>query len=137
MNDQRIVGAWVLLTVAACVCPGWQESGPQLIRQGKLEEAFAVYRAGVEASPKSAAANNGAGVVLDLMGRYPEARQYFAQAIKASRTPLERALAQGRIRNRSSTFLIWPDTWHSMRETMRRRSRHCSALIFRTPSSNA
>src|SRR5882724_2077501 len=94
MNCERKTGAGVLLVLTAGMLSGWQQSGPQLIRQGKLEEAFAIYRAGVEASPKSGAANNGAGVVLDLMGRYSEARQYFAQAIKVSRTPLERALAQ-------------------------------------------
>src|SRR5450759_3710852 len=55
--------------------------GPQLIHDGKLHEALEVYRLGVEASPKSVSANNGAGVVLDLLGRYPEARKYFSQAI--------------------------------------------------------
>jgi tetratricopeptide (TPR) repeat protein len=74
--------------------PGWQQTGPELIRQGKLEEALAVYRAEAEASPKSVAANNGVGVVLDLMGRYSEARHYLTQAIKAARTPFDRALAQ-------------------------------------------
>ncbi len=40
------------------------------------------------------AANNGAAVVLDLMGQYEEARPYFAAAIKSAHTPLERALAE-------------------------------------------
>jgi tetratricopeptide (TPR) repeat protein len=53
-----------------------------------------VFRQGAEASPKSAADNNGAGVVLDLLGRYPEARKYFSQAIRVSPTPLEKAQAQ-------------------------------------------
>jgi tetratricopeptide (TPR) repeat protein len=90
----RVAGTSVILALAASGLMGWQQSGPQLIHQGKVEEALAVYRAEVEASPKSVAANNGAGVVLDLMGRYTEAQHYFAQAIKASRTPLDRALAQ-------------------------------------------
>ena len=69
-------------------------AGPQLIREGRLDEAMEVYRRGVEAAPKSVAANNGAGVVLDLLGRYAEARRYFNQAVKAAPNPLERALAQ-------------------------------------------
>jgi tetratricopeptide (TPR) repeat protein len=85
---------FVLLTFAAIALPGWQQTGPQLVNEGRLEEALAVFRAAVEASPKSMAANNGAGVVLDLMGRYAEAQQSFTRAIKAARTPLERALAE-------------------------------------------
>jgi tetratricopeptide (TPR) repeat protein len=65
-----------------------------LIREGRLEEALQVYVRVVEDSPKSVAANNGAGVVLDLMGRYAEARKYFAQAIKAAATPFDKAQAQ-------------------------------------------
>src|SRR5437764_14218358 len=87
---RRIAGASILLALSAA---GFQ-TGPQLIREGKLDAALAAYRAEAEADPKSIAANNGAGVVLDLMGRYPEAQRYFAQAIKAARTPLERATAQ-------------------------------------------
>jgi tetratricopeptide (TPR) repeat protein len=68
--------------------------GPQLIREGKLAEALEVYRQGVQASPKSVSANNGAGVVLDLLGRYAEARKYFSQAIKAASTPQEKVQAQ-------------------------------------------
>lgn len=69
-------------------------SGPQLVSLGRLEDALAEFRQGVEASPRSVAANNGAGVVLDLMGRYAEAQPYFNQAIKVAAKPLDRALAQ-------------------------------------------
>jgi tetratricopeptide (TPR) repeat protein len=69
-------------------------AGPQLIREGKLDAALEVYRQGVEAIPKSVPANNGAGVALDLLGRYAEARQYFSQAVKAAGSPLEKAQAQ-------------------------------------------
>jgi tetratricopeptide (TPR) repeat protein len=65
--------------------------GPQLIREGKLDQALEAYRQAAEASPKSVMANNGAGVVLDLLGRYAEARKYLNQAVKAAGTPLERA----------------------------------------------
>jgi tetratricopeptide (TPR) repeat protein len=92
-NAGRAAGASMILAFAAGLS-GWQASGPQLIREGKFEEALAVYRAEAEASPKSVTANNGAGVALDLLGRYTEAQHYFTQAIRAARTPLERALAQ-------------------------------------------
>jgi tetratricopeptide (TPR) repeat protein len=90
----RIAGTFVILALAPGGLPASEPSGPELIRQGKFEEALAVYRADIEASPKSVAANNGAGVALDLLGRFTEAQQYFTQAIKATRTPLERAVAQ-------------------------------------------
>jgi tetratricopeptide (TPR) repeat protein len=69
-------------------------SGSQLIREGRLQEAFDGYRHAAEASPKSVAANEGAGVALDLLGQYPEARKYFTQAIKVAANPDERVKAQ-------------------------------------------
>jgi tetratricopeptide (TPR) repeat protein len=82
--------AVLALTAAALYA---QSAGPQLVREGKLEEALAAFRAELETTPKSVAAFNGAGVVLDLMGRYPEAQGYFAQAIKSAKTPLQQATA--------------------------------------------
>jgi tetratricopeptide (TPR) repeat protein len=82
----------VAIVLAAAVLHA-QSTAPQLVREGNLEQALAVFRAEVEASPKSVAANNGAGVVLDLMGRYPEAQRYFAQAIKSAKTRVEQATA--------------------------------------------
>ena len=92
------VAAFLLLIAASMAFQTSQSTGsvamgPQLVHDGKLEEALEVFRQGVEASPKSIAANNGA-VALDLLGRYPEARKYFSQAIKAAPTPLEKAQAQ-------------------------------------------
>jgi tetratricopeptide (TPR) repeat protein len=66
----------------------------QLVREGKLEEALARYKEELAASPTSVAANNAAGVVLDLMGRTAEARTYFAKAIEAAPTPAAKANAQ-------------------------------------------
>ena len=84
-----------LLIVAGCLA--FQESpltGPQLVKLGRLDEALAVFRQDVEILPKSVAAHNGVGVVLDLMGRYPEAREAFSQAIAVASKPLDKALAQ-------------------------------------------
>jgi hypothetical protein len=66
----------------------------QLVREGKLDEALARYKEELAASPGSVAANNGAGVVLDLLGRTAEAKTYFARAIEAAPTPAAKANAQ-------------------------------------------
>jgi len=71
-----------------------QPTGAQLVNTGHFEEALALFRATLQMEPRSVEANNGAGVALDLLGRYGEARPYFAAAIKASRTPLEKALTE-------------------------------------------
>jgi tetratricopeptide (TPR) repeat protein len=65
-----------------------------MLREGKLDEALAVYRKELQTTPDSVAANNAAGVVLDLMGQYAEARKYFTKAIEASATPQAKAAAQ-------------------------------------------
>ncbi len=68
--------------------------GQQLLRAGKLDQALAFYQQELEASPDSVTANNGAGVVLDLLGRTQEARTYFNRAIEAAATPQAKAAAQ-------------------------------------------
>jgi tetratricopeptide (TPR) repeat protein len=86
--------ASTLLLLAGVGVRGWQLTAPQLVREGRLDEALAAFRAEVAEFPKSVPANNGMGVVLDLLGRYTEARQYLTQAIKVAKTPLEHAVAQ-------------------------------------------
>jgi tetratricopeptide (TPR) repeat protein len=95
--------AFAVLITAATVCaqpPGGQpppefiRQGRQLEREGKLEEALAAYRQQLQSSPDSPAANNAAGIVLDLMGKGAEARKYFAKAIEAAATPQAKAQAQ-------------------------------------------
>ncbi|SPE32260.1 conserved hypothetical protein [Candidatus Sulfopaludibacter sp. SbA3] len=83
-----------ILAAAAIGAAGWQPTGAQLINTGHFAEALAAFEATLRTDPKSVAANNGAAVALDLMGRYREAQPYFTAAIKASRTPLEKALAE-------------------------------------------
>jgi len=68
-------------------------TGPELVNRGQLEEALAVFRQDLEILPNSVAANNDVGVVLDLLGRYPEGRRYFSQAIKVASKPSEKVLA--------------------------------------------
>jgi tetratricopeptide (TPR) repeat protein len=74
--------------------PEFVKQGQQLMREGKAEEALALYRQTLQTSPDSLAANLGAGSVLDLMGRGEEAREYFAKAIDVANTPKGKASAQ-------------------------------------------
>jgi tetratricopeptide (TPR) repeat protein len=81
--------------------PGTQQQQPEFIRQGqefmregKLDDALALYRKTLQTSPSSIPANIAAGSVLDLMGQGEEARMYFAKAIDLSETPERKAAAQ-------------------------------------------
>jgi tetratricopeptide (TPR) repeat protein len=74
--------------------PEFVKQGQQLMREGKAEEALALYRQTLQTSPDSLAANLGAGSVLDVMGRGEEARKYFAKAIDVADTPEGKASAQ-------------------------------------------
>ena len=67
--------------------PEFVKQGQQLIRDGKPEEALALYRQTLKNTPNSTPANIAAGSVLDLMGKGEEARKYFAAAMVAADTP--------------------------------------------------
>ena len=64
--------------------PAFVKQAHQLMHDGKLAEALAVFQNELKTSPASHEANIGAGVVLDLMLRGPEARKYFEKAIADS-----------------------------------------------------
>jgi tetratricopeptide (TPR) repeat protein len=74
--------------------PEFVKQGQQLMREGKLQDALAVYRQTLQSMPLSIQANLGAGVVLDLMGQGEEARKYFSKAIEVSDTPERKAASQ-------------------------------------------
>ena len=74
--------------------PEFIREGQQLMREGKLGEALALYRRTLQTSPDSLPANIAAGNVLDLMGRGEEARKYFQKAIESAYSPEHKAMAQ-------------------------------------------
>jgi tetratricopeptide (TPR) repeat protein len=74
--------------------PEFIKQGQQLMREGKLNDALALYRKTLDTSPNSVPANIAAGSVLDLMGRGEEARKYLAKAIESADTPEQKAMAQ-------------------------------------------
>ena len=71
--------------------PEFVRQGQQLIREGKIDDAIALYRKTLEASPDSLPANNAMGVALDLKGQGADARKYFAKAIEVAATAQARA----------------------------------------------
>jgi tetratricopeptide (TPR) repeat protein len=100
-----IVGAFLALSISLppllAQTPGSQQQQPEFIRQGQqlmregnLYDALAVYRKTLQLSPNSFPANIAAGNVLDLMGQGAEAREYFAKAIDIADTPEHKAEAQ-------------------------------------------
>jgi tetratricopeptide (TPR) repeat protein len=74
--------------------PEFIRQGQQMMREGKLDDALALYRKTLKTSPNSVPANVAAGSVLDLKGQGEEARRYFAKAIDVADTPEHKAMAQ-------------------------------------------
>jgi len=74
--------------------PEFVKQGQQLIREGKPDEALALYRRTLQTSPDSVPANLAAGSVLDIMGKGEEARKYFTKAIDVADTPEHKAGAR-------------------------------------------
>jgi tetratricopeptide (TPR) repeat protein len=74
--------------------PEFVKQGQQLMRDGKTEEALALYRQTLQTSPNSVPANIAAGRVLDLIGKGEEARKYFTKAIDVADTPEGKASAK-------------------------------------------
>jgi tetratricopeptide (TPR) repeat protein len=57
------------------------QQGRRLVADGQFAEALALYEQALAAQPGLADAHLAAGIVLDLMGRYADARQHLTQAI--------------------------------------------------------
>ena len=74
--------------------PQFIKQGQQLMREGNLEGALALYRQTLESSPVSVPANIAAGDVLDLMGKGQDARKYFQKAIDVAEKPEQKASAE-------------------------------------------
>src|SRR5260221_3780491 len=60
--------------------PEFAIEGQKLLRDGKVDDALALYKKVLQTAPESILANNGVGVALDLKGQYKDARKYFQRA---------------------------------------------------------
>lgn len=74
--------------------PEFIKQGRQLMREGKLKDALALYRRTLQSTPNSLDANIAAGSVLDLIGQGSEARGYFQKAIDSADTSEHKATAE-------------------------------------------
>jgi tetratricopeptide (TPR) repeat protein len=74
--------------------PEFIRQGQQLMHEGKLDDALALYLETLKTSPTSVPANIAAGGVLDLNGQGEEARTYFAKATEVADSPEHRVMAQ-------------------------------------------
>jgi tetratricopeptide (TPR) repeat protein len=68
--------------------------GQQKLRQGHHDEALALFREAGAKAPDAAAPRLQAGIVLDLQGKYGEARKELSRAIDLAKSPEEKARAQ-------------------------------------------
>ena len=96
-----LVFLWFSVATLSAQVPGTEQQQPefikqgqQLMREGKLDAALALYRRTLQTSQDSLPANMAAGSVLDLMGQGEEARQYLGKAIQVADTPEHEAMAQ-------------------------------------------
>jgi tetratricopeptide (TPR) repeat protein len=74
--------------------PEFIRQGQQMMREGRLDDALALYLKTLQTSPTSVSANIAAGSVLDLKGQGEEARKYFQKAIEVADTPEHKAMTQ-------------------------------------------
>jgi len=91
MHSATSRGALAALVFSAALFaqadPGdFVKQGQALTRLGKQDDALTLYRAAIDLTPNSYAANSGAGAALDLKGDYAEARKYFTRAIETARS---------------------------------------------------
>jgi tetratricopeptide (TPR) repeat protein len=89
-----VFSAWVTFAQAPAQReqqPEFIKQGQEFMREGKLDDALALYRKTLDDSPDSLRALIAAGSVLDLMGRGEEARKYFQKAIETADTPEHKA----------------------------------------------
>ena len=108
------LAALVLLGVAiAAQTPAAQDpaadllkQGQQMMREGKHAEALAAFKQVLAGSPDSYQANTQAGIVLDLMGQYGDARKYLAKAVEVTKTDQDKTRA---LRNLAMSYAFESD----------------------------
>ncbi|ABF40407.1 hypothetical protein Acid345_1405 [Candidatus Koribacter versatilis Ellin345] len=66
--------------------PAFVKQVRELLKDGKVSDGLAVYENVLKSDPDSQDANIGAGALLDVMQRGPEARKYFEHAIATAKS---------------------------------------------------
>jgi tetratricopeptide (TPR) repeat protein len=87
MKTARYLAALLLLSIITLA----QSEPADLIKQarklnndGQQDQALALFNQVLQANPNSYEANLGAGIVLDLQGKYDEARKHLAKAVEVA-----------------------------------------------------
>jgi tetratricopeptide (TPR) repeat protein len=70
------------------------KQGQQALRAGNHEEALKIFEAAIAKAPTFPTAHIQAGIALDLMGRYADARKHFDSAITVAAQPEDKARAR-------------------------------------------
>jgi hypothetical protein len=112
---RRIAGFAAIAGVLAARLEGWQPNAVQLINTGRFQEALSAFQADLAINPKSVAANNGAAVALDLMGRCGEAPPYFSAASRPARRWRERRRSARWPSDTDSVIAAMPKSWRDER----------------------
>jgi Flp pilus assembly protein TadD len=92
--------AWGCVSAAAVFAQAPVQSsdplkeGEQHLRDGRLEPALAAFEQAMQASPSAMQPHLQAGIVLDLLGRYADARPHFAKAIDLAESRQDKSRAQ-------------------------------------------
>ena len=73
---------------------GMAQQARRLASQGKLDEAWSMAEKAMKADPKNSEAHQAAGVILDLQGKYAEARKHLQEAIDTAANEREKAGAR-------------------------------------------
>ncbi len=86
----RCLAASILLASAVVSCQAADpmelvKEGKKLNSEGKQDEAIALYRKALKASPNLYDAHLAAGMALDLKGEYKEAREHLSRAIELAK----------------------------------------------------
>jgi tetratricopeptide (TPR) repeat protein len=87
MKLVRILAAVLLLSLFALAQTGNDDLVKQarkLNSEGKQDEALAIFDKMLQTDPSSYEAHLGSGIVLDLQGKYDEARKHLAKAIEVA-----------------------------------------------------
>lgn len=97
MHMGRSLGSTLVTLLLAAASLAAQFGGPPLpeaarpaqalIREGKLDEALAIYKKALADAPDSLPLHNAMGNLLDLMGQNAEAQAHFARSIELAATP--------------------------------------------------
>src|SRR5690242_11631953 len=103
MLCRSLVCVLAALTISQCLFAQQPPGGPggppalrpgqELMRQGKLDEAFVFYQSQLKTAPDPTPVHMAMGVVLDLLGRSDAARAHFGRAIDIAPSPLAKAQA--------------------------------------------